>query len=231
MQHVYFIDTGLVSVGAKVGPQKFVEVWLIGAEELVGIPLALTTSTLPIHRRTVQVAGAANRGSLNRRLLAYRRSVLWCTPISLLSSFRLLNQRRVIRLINCGSALGDGSCSLAMPWSPDEIPLTHQMLAQLLGVRRARVTDWLLQLKKEGLIEMMRGRLVIRDALRLAQISCDCWGLIERKYERHHQNLYTPKQRIVGTKDWLTACDAKLKWPTTADVAVGLQFAICSFNH
>src|ERR1700757_4044593 len=66
MQHVYFIETGLVSVGAKVGPQKFVEVWLIGSEGLAGKNLALTTNTQPMHRRTVQVAGAANRLRVDR---------------------------------------------------------------------------------------------------------------------------------------------------------------------
>ncbi|MCP3459775.1 Crp/Fnr family transcriptional regulator [Bradyrhizobium sp. CCGUVB23] len=66
----------------------------------------------------------------------------------------------------------------------DDIPLTHQVLAQLLGVRRAGVTESLILLRKEGLIEMMRGRLVIRDAFRLAQSSCPCWRLIKREYER-----------------------------------------------
>ncbi|MGK7062863.1 hypothetical protein AB4853_41120 [Bradyrhizobium sp. 1050_B9_N1_2] len=62
MQYVYFIESGLVSVGAKVGPQEFVEVWLIGSEGLAGIHLALTAKTQPMHRRIVQVGGAAILG-------------------------------------------------------------------------------------------------------------------------------------------------------------------------
>ena len=66
----------------------------------------------------------------------------------------------------------------------DDVPLTHQVLSQLLGVRRAGVTDCLVLLRKEGLIEMKRAHILIRDAPRLAQISCPCWRLIKREYER-----------------------------------------------
>ena len=66
MPYVYFVETGLVSVGAKVDPQKFVEVWLIGSEGLVGIPLVLTINTQPMHRRTVQVGGVAYRLRVDR---------------------------------------------------------------------------------------------------------------------------------------------------------------------
>lgn len=41
MEHVYFVESGLVSVAAKVGREKFVEVWLIGSEGLVGAPVVL----------------------------------------------------------------------------------------------------------------------------------------------------------------------------------------------
>ncbi|MBR1170178.1 Crp/Fnr family transcriptional regulator [Bradyrhizobium liaoningense] len=187
MQHVYFIESGLVSVGAKVGPQKFVEVWLIGSEGLAGIHLALTAKMQPMNRRIVQVAGAANRLTVARFqeaiahlptfrsvVHAYIASVLIQTAQSgACNTSHQLQQRLGRWLLLARNALGS-----------NEIPLTHQVLAQLLGVRRAGVTDCLLQLKKNGLVEMMRGRLVICDAFRLAQISCQCWSLIEREYER-----------------------------------------------
>ncbi|MCK1620779.1 Crp/Fnr family transcriptional regulator [Bradyrhizobium sp. 159] len=195
MQHVYFIETGLASVGAKVAPQKFVEVWLIGSEGLVGIPLALTTNLHPMHRRIVQVAGTANRLRVDRFQQA----------IADLPTFRTVVHAYI------GSVLiqtaQSGACNTSHPlqqrlgrWlllarnalESDEIPLTHQVLAQLLGVRRAGVTDCLLQLKRDGLIEMMHGRLVVRDPFRLAQISCHCWSLIEREYKRQLLNRCAP---------------------------------------
>ncbi len=192
MQHVYFIESGLVSVGAKVGPQEFVEVWLIGSEGLAGIHHALTANAQPMHRRIVQVAGTANRLRVDRFqqaiaslptfrsvVHAYIASVLIQTAQSgACNSSHQLQQRLGRWLLLARNAL-----------ESDEILLTHQVLAQLLGVRRAGVTDCLRQFRRDGLIEMMRGRLVVRDAFRLAQISCQCWSLIEREYDRQLLNM------------------------------------------
>ena len=59
MEHVYFVESGLVSVAARVSREKFVEVWLIGSERgLVGAPVVLAAkASLPLHRRTVSGDG------------------------------------------------------------------------------------------------------------------------------------------------------------------------------
>ena len=60
MQYVYFIESGLVSVAARVDASKFVEVWLIGSEGMVGAPLILAEEDRePPHRRVVEVGGKA----------------------------------------------------------------------------------------------------------------------------------------------------------------------------
>lgn len=187
MPHVYFMEAGLVSVGAKVGPQKFVEVWLVGSEGFVGIPLALTANPRPLHRRTVQVPGAAYRLRADRFQQALADLPTFRTVVHTYISTVLV---QTAQSGACNTShqlqqrLGRWLLLARDAMQSDDIPLTHQMLAQLLGVRRAGVTDCLLLLRREGLIEMMRGRLVIRDALRLAQISCNCWRLINREYER-----------------------------------------------
>jgi CRP-like cAMP-binding protein len=187
MQHVYFVETGLVSIGAKVAAQKFVEVWLTGSEGFVGAPLALTRNTHPLHRRTVLVGGAAYRLGVDqfRRALAdlphfrdvvhtYVGSVFVQTVQSgACNSAHQLKQRLSRWLLLASDAL-----------QSDDVPLTHQVLSQLLGVRRAGVTNCLILLRREGLIEMKRAHILIRDVPRLAQISCPCWRLIKREYER-----------------------------------------------
>jgi|SwirhisoilCB3_FD_contig_51_5953020_length_922_multi_2_in_0_out_0_1 CRP-like cAMP-binding protein len=187
MQHVYFVESGLVSVGAKVAPQKFVEVWVTGSEGFVGAPLALTRNAQPLHRRSVLVAGAAYRLGVDqfRRALAdlprfrtvvhiYVGSVFVQTVQSgACNSAHQLKQRLSRWLLLARDAL-----------QSDDLPLTHQVLSQLLGVRRAGVTDCLVQLRREGLLEMKRSHIIIRDVSRLAQISCPCWRLIKKEYER-----------------------------------------------
>ena len=62
--------------------------------------------------------------------------------------------------------------------------MTHQMLARLLGVRRASVTECLNVLEAEKLIENERGLVRIPDPAALQAVSCDCHNLIRREYDR-----------------------------------------------
>src|SRR5205085_95016 len=59
-----------------------------------------------------------------------------------------------------------------------ELHITHEFLAQMLGVRRASVTEVLRPLQIDGLIRASRGKVVILDAKRLADASCECYGVI-----------------------------------------------------
>jgi DNA-binding transcriptional MocR family regulator len=65
------------------------------------------------------------------------------------------------------------------------MPLTHVMLAELLGVRRASVTECLEVLQKQGTISTRRGWVTVEDPVALSKLCCDCFGLIEREYRRH----------------------------------------------
>lgn len=188
MEYVYFPENGLVSVAAKVGRDQFVEVWLIGSEGLVGAPVALAANTAPLHRRTVQVAGEALRirtrefcelleelPHLRAVVDRYLAVVLVQTSQSgACNAYHSLKQRLARWLLVARSALGQ-----------DDIPLTHGVLAELLGVRRASVTECLEGLQKQGLIATRRGLVRIEKPAELAKSSCDCFGLIEREYRRH----------------------------------------------
>jgi len=61
MNHLYFMESGLVSVSAKVATDRFVEVWFVGSEGVVGAPLVLAEDETPPYRRIVQVDGSAWR--------------------------------------------------------------------------------------------------------------------------------------------------------------------------
>ena len=187
MEYVYFVEQGLVSVAAKVGHEKFVEVWLIGSEGLVGAPVILNKCTDPLHRRTVQVEGVALQIAVQdfRRLVkelpmmremvnAYLAVVLVQTSQSgACNSVHQLKQRLARWLLLAHNALGS-----------DDLPLTHEVLAQLLGVRRASVTEGLEVLQREGLVSAKRGSIRIEKVGELESICCDCFRLINREYER-----------------------------------------------
>lgn len=65
-----------------------------------------------------------------------------------------------------------------------ELEITHEFLAQMLGVRRATVTDVLRPLQNDGLIRAQRGKLTILDPKRLAEASCECYLVIRNEYQR-----------------------------------------------
>jgi CRP-like cAMP-binding protein len=187
IEHVYFVDQGLVSVAAKIGQEKFVEVWLIGSEGVVGAPVVLTENTDPLHRRTVQVSGQARRVSINafRELLSelptlsailkrYLAVVLYQTSqTGACNSSHRLKQRLARWLLLARNSL-----------DADEIPLTHQVLGQLLGVRRSSVTECLELLEREELISTRRGAIKIENVAELEGVCCQCFRLIEREFQR-----------------------------------------------
>jgi CRP-like cAMP-binding protein len=185
MEYVYFVESGLVSVAAKVSQERFVEVWLIGSEGLAGAPVVLGAGTEPLHRRTVQVAGQALRvraqefraamealPAFRRVLYAYLNVVLSQTSQSGACNAAHSMRDRLARWLLFARSRLDA----------DDIPLTHGVLAQLLGVRRASVTECLEQFEEQELISNTRGRITICNPDGLRGICCDCFRLIDREY-------------------------------------------------
>lgn len=188
MEHVYFVERGLVSVSARVEEDRFVEAWLIGSEGMIGTPLVLNgIDQSPPHRRVVQVGGTAIRMSvreflsvlpalpiLKRVLLRYVDVVLLQTSQSgVCNSVHSLKQRLARWLLVASNALDD-----------DKLPLTHEVLGHLLGVRRASVTECLDVLEKDGLIHSSRGLVSVVNPQLLRQVSCICFDTIAREYRR-----------------------------------------------
>ncbi|MDA9408141.1 Crp/Fnr family transcriptional regulator [Bradyrhizobium sp. CCBAU 45384] len=188
MEYVYFLERGLVSVSARVEHDRFVEAWLIGSEGMIGAPLVLTEiDQSPPHRRVVQVSGTALRMSareflsmlpelpnLKRILLRYIDVVLLQTSQSgVCNAVHSLKQRLARWLLVASNALED-----------DKLPLTHEVLSHLLGVRRASVTECLEVLEKDGLIHSSRGLVSILDSRALQRVSCTCFDTIAREYRR-----------------------------------------------
>lgn len=188
MDHVYFVERGLVSVSARVAKDRFIEAWLIGSEGMIGAPLILVEEDqTPPHRRVVQVGGTALRvpsgeflgvfpalPSLRNILLRYINVVLVQTSQSgVCNAAHSIRQRLSRWLLVARNALED-----------DNLPLTNDVLGQLLGVRRASVTECLQALEKDGLIRTARGVVSIINVEGLQQSCCSCFGLIEREYRR-----------------------------------------------
>lgn len=187
MDHIYFVESGLVSVAAKVDSENFVEVWLVGSDGCAGLPLMLGTPVAPLHRRVVQAGGTALRVRvpalhdicqrlpvLQMVLNHYVAFLLAQTSQCAACNLRHTLKQRLARWL----LLARGRLNA------DEIPLTHDVIARLLGVRRASITDRLQELQAESLISTRRRFIRIERASELEHLSCGCSGLIELEYHR-----------------------------------------------
>jgi CRP-like cAMP-binding protein len=187
MHDVYFVEHGLISVSVKVSRERSVEGWLIGSEGMTGIPVLLGDAENPPHRRVVQVGGSALRMSaksllaaiqelepLRETLLKYVQFVLsQCSQWGACNAHHSLRQRTARWLLGACDAL-----------QSERLPITHQLLARLLGVRRASVSECLAALEAAGAIRNTRSLIEFanRDALQAA--ACDCHRIVGREYRQ-----------------------------------------------
>ena len=183
---VYFPLDAVVSVAAVGDDDSGVEVGSVGCEGMAGVAL-LFGSDRTTSRVAVQIAGRAERmdaAVLQReaaRLDQFRRVLHLYTlgffaQISQSTACNRLHpaERRLARwLLICRDRVGR-----------DEVPITHETLALMLGVRRATVTEAAGSLQRAGLIRYRRGVISIVDRKRLEAASCECYRIVREEFDR-----------------------------------------------
>jgi CRP-like cAMP-binding protein len=185
VEHVYFPNDAMVSLVAQADGGDGVEVGLIGRDSMVGMQLVLGSATSPV-RTLVQGAGSVMRMSAGRFLAELKRD----------ATLRRLVERRIY--VSMSTAMQIAVCNKAHLLSArlarwllmvrdrlalNEFPLTQEFLANMLGVRRAGVTEAASALQERKLISYKRGRIRILDVEALRTAACSCYGVI-RKLEK-----------------------------------------------
>jgi CRP-like cAMP-binding protein len=183
--HVYFVDSGMVSLVAGDPGRKQVEVGTIGREGLLGLPALLGAGSMPF-RAIVQLAGHARRipaGELAalcdeapdlRRLVrlfthAHQAHAAQNVACNALHS---VEQRAARWLLLTYERMGPG------------FALTQEFLAEMLGVRRPTVSTVASALQAHGLIRYVRGTVTVRDGAGLEAVACRCYRIIHDEFER-----------------------------------------------
>ena len=183
---VYFIEGGFSSEIAHDAGGARIEVGFIGNEGFTGVPVVLGVTSSP-HKSFMETDGAALRirsaqvvqamrtsESLASLLLRYAHVFMVQIASTVLADGRYGIQERTARwLLMSQDRMGN-----------DDLPLTHNFLSLMLGVRRASVTDALHALEGEGAIKATRARIQIRDRRKLEEIAGHSYGLPEAEYER-----------------------------------------------
>jgi CRP-like cAMP-binding protein len=181
-RHVYFPNDCVVSLLAVADHGSGLEVGLVGAESMLGVPHALGVSTSPV-RALVQGAGSAMRMSAARfgreleRNRPLRRELDRCAYVAMATAMQVAvcNKEHLLqaRLARWLLMTRDRVAS-------DEFRFTQQFIALMLGVRRTGVTVAAGELQRRKLIRYSRGKMRILDRKRLRAASCSCYEVIRK---------------------------------------------------
>jgi len=184
--HVYFPTTGVVSLLSLLEDGATVEFAAVGSEGLVGIPVVTGGDTMPC-RVEVRSPGFAYRlparvlrGELERLHVLQRVTLLYVQAV--------LTQIAQTAACNRHHSLNKQLCRwllLALDRvDSNELVITQQVIANMLGVRREGVTEAAGKLEDLGLIHHSRGHITVLDRGGLERHACECYKLVKGEYDR-----------------------------------------------
>lgn len=204
--HVYFPTDSIVSLLYVMENGASAEIAVTGCEGLVGIALFMGGETTP-SRAVVQSAGAGYRlraavlkkefdigGAVHHLALRYTQAL-----ITQMAQTAVCNRHHSVEQQLCRWLL------LSLDRLPsNELTMTQELIANMLGVRREGVTEAAGRLQAAGLIRYSRGHIEVLDRARLERRVCECYGVVKREYDRlldHETNARAREPRHVGTPE------------------------------
>ncbi|MGB3239268.1 MAG: Crp/Fnr family transcriptional regulator [Geitlerinemataceae cyanobacterium] len=186
IETAYFPEQAAISLVSRLSNHSSTEVGLVGNEGTIGLPIILG-SNRSTHEAIVQIGGTALRldaeilqkefargGALQQQLLRYTQARLSQLSQILVCQTHHAIEQRLARWLLC---LEDRT-------NFSEFSLTQTSIAQMLGVRRASVTDAASILQKAELIRCRRGQIAILDRVELEARSCECYRLMALEFDR-----------------------------------------------
>jgi CRP-like cAMP-binding protein len=193
LRHVYFPADCIVSLLYVMENGASAEIAIVGNEGLIGIGLFMGGESTP-SRAMVQSAGEAYRLGAQRLKDEFHRN--GALQISLLRYTQaLITQMAQTAVCNRHHTVDQQLCRwllLSLDRLPsNELTMTQELIANMLGVRREGVTDAAGKLQTLGVIRYIRGRITVLDRPHLEQLSCECYGVVKRETDRLLANRST----------------------------------------
>jgi len=192
IEHVYFVEQGVGSILTIMADDSAIEVGMIGSEGMVGVPAVFGSATSD-QRVIVQIPGTALRMDAARCKAAFDES----------AAVRMAVLRFATALMNLSAQTAacnrlhsiEQRCARWLLMAHDRIqsdimPMTHEFLASMLGVRRAGVTVTAGELQRSGLIRYHHGQITIRDRDGLQATACECYRIDHERFIGASQNQH-----------------------------------------
>jgi len=186
LHHAYFPTTSIVSLLSVMEDGASDEIAFVGNDGIVGVPLFMGGETTP-SRAVVRSTGYAFRmqgqvlqhefkrsSSVQHLLLRYTQALLTqIAQTGACNRHHSLHQRLCRWLLSC------------LDYLPvNEIRITHEEIAGMLGVRRESISEEAGELQTAGLIHYRRGRMIVVDRPKLETRACECYRGIRREFTR-----------------------------------------------
>lgn len=184
--HAYFLETGIASVVAVDAEDHRIEVGVIGYEGMTGVPLIMGDDRAQ-HSTYMQIGGTGHRISHE----ALRGAIAGSEGLRIL----MLKWAQGFMIQTAHTALANGRAKLEQRLARwllmahdrmigDAVPLTHEFLAVMLGVRRAGVTVAIHGFERRGLVTTRRGQLTLVNRSGIEQIAGSFYGTPETELRR-----------------------------------------------
>ena len=184
--HVYFPSDAIISLLHVLDNGSSAEIAVIGLEGILGICTVMGGDAMP-SRAVVQSAGAGHRMSAPAFKDAFERSMP-ARELILRYTQALIAQMSQTAVCNRHHSLEKQLCRwllLSLDRLPgNELVMTQELIANMLGVRREGVTEAALKLQAAGLIRYSRGRIWVLDRPGLEQRTCECYRVVKTEYNR-----------------------------------------------
>jgi CRP-like cAMP-binding protein len=186
IEHAYFPTDAIVSLLYVTVEGNSAEIALIGNDGVVGIAQFLS-GTSSHTRAVVQSAGSAYRLSTHAVMAEFDRHTELMVQV-LRYTQALMTQMAQTAVCNRHHTLEQQLCRwllLSLDRVPsDDLIMTQELIANMLGVRREGVTAAAGKLQKLGVIKYSRGHIHVVDRARLQALSCECYGVVKVETDR-----------------------------------------------
>jgi len=184
--HVYFPTTAIVSLLYVMENGASAEIAVVGNEGIVGVSLFMGGGSTP-SRAVVQSAGLGFRMNGQAIKTEFNQSPA-VVHLLLRYTQAMITQMAQTAACNRHHSVDKQLCRwllLSLDRLPgNEIIMTQELIANMLGVRREGVTEAALKLQEAGLIRYVRGHITVLDRKGLEKRTCECYATVKKEYDR-----------------------------------------------
>ena len=185
LNHVYFPTSAVVSLLYEIESGASAEIAVVGNDGVVGISLFMGGESTP-SRALVHSAGRGFRMKSQILKDEFKRTPV--LQLLLRYTQALITQVAQTAVCNRHHSLDQQLCRWLLlsldRLKGNELTMTQELIANMLGVRREGVTEGALKLQKAGLIRYARGRITVLDRPGLESRTCECYAVVKTEYDR-----------------------------------------------